>query len=305
MTVRIVTDSSCDLRGDEVADLDIEVVPLSIRFGDDEYTDREQLSVDRFYELLASSDTLPETAAPSPGRFAESFQRHLDAGATAIVCINISAALSATMQSAVTAADSMDADIRVVDSTSITVGLGSIVIAAAEAAKNGASADEVVAIAESMSARTHVFGALDTLENLQKGGRIGGAQALLGSMLSIKPLIDISTGEVEEAGKQRTRKKSMIWLRDKLAEFGEIETWPSCTAKRPISTTSLRSSARSPTSATLAPRSSGRWSEPTVVLVSSVTRSPFRSSRALASRHRTRSRRSPADHRRQRGDPRS
>ena len=102
MTVRIVTDSSCDLRGDEVADLNIEVVPLSIRFGDDEYTDREQLSVDRFYELLASSDTLPETAAPSPGRFAESFQRHLDAGATAIVCINISAALSATMQSAIT-----------------------------------------------------------------------------------------------------------------------------------------------------------------------------------------------------------
>ena len=84
MTVRIVTDSSCDLRGDEVANLNIEVVPLSIRFGDDEYTDREQLSVDRFYELLASSDTLPETAAPSPGRFAESFQRHLDAGATAI-----------------------------------------------------------------------------------------------------------------------------------------------------------------------------------------------------------------------------
>ena len=138
MTVRIVTDSSCDLRGDEVANLNIEVVPLSIRFGDDEYTDREQLSVDRFYELLASSDTLPETAAPSPGRFAESFQRHLDAGATAIVCINISAALSATMQSAITAADSMDADIRVVDSTSITVGLGSIVIAAAEAAKGGA-----------------------------------------------------------------------------------------------------------------------------------------------------------------------
>ena len=91
MTVRIVTDSSCDLRGDEVADPNIEVVPLSIRFGDDEYTDREQLSVDRFYELLATSDTLPETAAPSPGRFAESFQRHLDAGATAIVCINISA----------------------------------------------------------------------------------------------------------------------------------------------------------------------------------------------------------------------
>ena len=119
MTVRIVTDSACDLRGDEVADLGIEVVPLSIRFGDDEYTDREELTVDRFYQLLASSDQLPETAAPSPGRFAEAFQRQLDAGASSIVCINISAALSATMQSAVTAAETLDADIRIVDSKSI------------------------------------------------------------------------------------------------------------------------------------------------------------------------------------------
>lgn len=223
MTVRIVTDSACDLRGDEVAELNIEVVPLSIRFGDDEYVDREQLAVDEFYRLLAASEKLPETAAPSPGRFAESFQRHLDAGATTIVCINLSAAVSATMQSAVTAAETLDADIRVVDSKSVTAGQGSIVLAAARAAAAGASADEVVRIAESAAERTHVFGALDTLENLQKGGRIGNAQALLGSMLSIKPIIDISSGTVEEAGKQRTRKKSLAWLRDKLAEFGPIE----------------------------------------------------------------------------------
>lgn len=223
MTVRIVTDSACDLRGDEVEALNIEVVPLSIRFGDDEYVDREGLTVEGFYKLLADSEKLPETAAPSPGRFAESFQRHLDAGATSVVCINISSAVSATMQSAVTAAESMDADIRVIDSMSVTAGQGSIVLGAARAAAAGASADEVVAIAESMAERTHVFGALDTLENLQKGGRIGNAQALLGSMLSIKPIIDISTGTVEEAGKQRTRKKSLAWLRDKLTEFDAIE----------------------------------------------------------------------------------
>lgn len=223
MTVRIVTDSACDLRGDEVEALNIEVVPLSIRFGDDEYVDREGLTVEGFYKLLADSEKLPETAAPSPGRFAESFQRHLDAGATSVVCINISSAVSATMQSAVTAAESMDADIRVIDSKSVTAGQGSIVLGAARAAAAGASADEVVAIAESMAERTHVFGALDTLENLQKGGRIGNAQALLGSMLSIKPIIDISTGTVEEAGKQRTRKKSLAWLRDKLTEFDAIE----------------------------------------------------------------------------------
>jgi DegV family protein with EDD domain len=223
MNVRIVTDSACDLRGDEVDELNIEVVPLSIRFGDDEYTDREQLDVTEFYRLLAESDALPETAAPSPGRFAEAFQRHLDAGATAIVCINLSSAISATMQSAITAAGEFEADIRIVDSKSITAGQGSIVLGAARLAATGASADEVVAAAESMSERTHVFGALDTLENLQKGGRIGNAQALLGSMLSIKPIIDISSGAVEEAGKQRTRKKSLAWLRDKLADFDTVE----------------------------------------------------------------------------------
>jgi DegV family protein with EDD domain len=223
MNVRIVTDSACDLRGDEVDELNIEVVPLSIRFGDDEYTDREQLDVTEFYRLLAESDALPETAAPSPGRFAEAFQRHLDAGATAIVCINLSSAISATMQSAITAAGEFEADIRIVDSKSITAGQGSIVLGAARLAAAGASADEVVAAAESMSERTHVFGALDTLENLQKGGRIGNAQALLGSMLSIKPIIDISSGAVEEAGKQRTRKKSLAWLRDKLADFDTVE----------------------------------------------------------------------------------
>jgi len=223
MNVRIVTDSACDLRGDEVDELNIEVVPLSIRFGDDEYTDREQLDVTEFYRLLAESDALPETAAPSPGRFAEAFQRHLDAGATAIVCINLSSAISATMQSAITAAGEFEADIRIVDSKSITAGQGSIVLGAARLAAAGASADEVVAAAESMSERTHVFGALDTLENLQKGGRIGNAQALLGSMLSIKPTIDISSGAVEEAGKQRTRKKSLAWLRDKLADFDTVE----------------------------------------------------------------------------------
>lgn len=223
MTVRIVTDSACDLHSDEVAEFGIEVVPLSIRFGDTEYVDREDLTVARFYELLAASSDLPETAAPAPGRFDAAFRKLLDEGATAIVCINLSAALSATMQSAQTAADGIDADIRVVDSRSITAGLGSLVIAAARMARDGASADEIVAAVESMSDRTHVFGALDTLDNLKKGGRIGGAQALVGSMLSIKPIIDISSGVVEEAAKQRTRKKALVWLRDKLAAAGPIE----------------------------------------------------------------------------------
>ncbi len=228
MTVRIVTDSACDLRGDEVAEFHIEVVPLSIRFGDREYVDREDLTVTAFYELLAQSEELPETSAPAPGKFDAAFRRQLDAGATGVVCINLSAALSATMQSAQTAADALnaenpDANVHVVDSRSITAGLGSIVIEAAKLGETGATAEEIIAAVDSMSDRTQVFGALDTLDNLKKGGRIGGAQAILGSMLAIKPILDLSSGEVEEAAKQRTRKKSLAWLRDKLIEVGPVE----------------------------------------------------------------------------------
>jgi DegV family protein with EDD domain len=111
----------------------------------------------------------------------------------------------------------------VVDSHSITSGLGTQVLLAAEAAAGGATADEVVALVEDLAARTHVVGALDTLDNLKKGGRIGGAQALLGSLLSIKPIVDISTGKVEEAGKARTRKKALEVLRDKVAAAGAVE----------------------------------------------------------------------------------
>jgi DegV family protein with EDD domain len=223
MPVRIVTDSSADLSTDEVARLGIEVVPLSIRFGDEEYTDGVDLTVEQFYEKLASSADLPETAAPAPGAFEAAFRRQAEAGADAIVCINLSSGLSATCQSAQTAASASDLDVRVVDSRSITSGLGTQVTLAAEAAAGGASADEVVALVESLVGRTHVLGALDTLDNLKKGGRIGGAQALLGSLLSIKPLLDISSGEVAEAGKARTRRKALEWLRDQIFALPDVE----------------------------------------------------------------------------------
>ena len=223
--VRIVTDSSCDLTDEEVAAHGIEVVPLSIRFGSNEYEDRSELSVESFYEKLAASSVLPETSAPAPGKFEAGFRRQQEAGAEAVVCINLSSDLSATMQSAQNAAKAAEGslDVRVVDSHSITSGLGTQVLLAAQAGSSGASADEVVALVDDLARRTHVFGALDTLDNLKKGGRIGGAQALLGSLLSIKPILDISTGKVEEAGKARTRKRALEVLRDKVAEAGTIE----------------------------------------------------------------------------------
>jgi DegV family protein with EDD domain len=223
--VRIVTDSSSDLTDDEVTSLGIEVVPLTIRFGTEELEDRSELTVEGFYEKLAASSVLPETAAPAPGKFEAAFRRQQAAGADAVVCINLSSDLSATMQSAENARRAVqgDLDVRVVDSRSITSGLGTQVLLAAAAAAGGASADEVVALVNDLARRTHVVGALDTLDNLKKGGRIGGAQALLGSLLSIKPIIDISSGKVEEAGKARTRKKALEVLRDKVAAAGAIE----------------------------------------------------------------------------------
>ena len=124
--VRIVTDSSCDLTAEEVAKHGIEVVPLTIRFGDEEFEDGTELPIEAFYDKLATSPHFPETAAPAPGKFEAAFRRHQAAGADAVVCINLSAGLSATMQSAQNAARSMEGelDVRVIDSRSITSGLG-------------------------------------------------------------------------------------------------------------------------------------------------------------------------------------
>ena len=222
--VRIVTDSASDLGVDDATALGIEVVPLSIRFGSEEYVDREQLSVADFYTRMASSGELPETAAPSPGAFETAFRKAAADGADAVVCINLSSQLSATMQSALNAAKALEGelDVRVVDSKSITAGLGTQVIEAAKLARTGASADDVVARVNDLVAGTEIYGALDTLENLEKGGRIGKARSMLGSMLSIKPLIHIADGAVEEAGKQRTRRKALEWLRDKLYDEGDV-----------------------------------------------------------------------------------
>ena len=228
MTVGIVTDSSCDLSDAEIAEADVEVVPLFIRFGTEEFVDREQITIEEFYRKMALSEHLPQTAASPPGRFEQAFRQRLDAGCEAVVCINLSSAISATMQAAEQAADGLrasvpGADIRVVDSRSVTAGLGTLVLGAARMAADGASADDIVAEAEEASRRTRVFGTLNTLENLKKGGRIGGAQAMLGSILSIKPIIDLSSGSVVEAGRQRTRKKALAWLRDNVRAAAPVD----------------------------------------------------------------------------------
>ena len=223
--IRIVTDSACDVPDEVLAEHRIGVVPLTIRFGDEDLIDREELSPAEFWQRCETFAGLPETAAPSAGRFEELFRRLASEGAEGIVCVCISSELSATAQSAGIAAQSV-ADtipVRVIDSRFVSLGQGLIVLAAAEAAGLGKGLEDVVAAAEDAIPRTRVFATLDTLENLRKGGRIGAAKAMIGSLLSFKPIIAVEDGVVAEAGRQRTRARSLRHLVDKVAEHGEVE----------------------------------------------------------------------------------
>jgi DegV family protein with EDD domain len=223
--VFVVTDSSCDLEQDDIAPFNLEIVPLTIRFGREEFTDRRDLSTEDFYRRMSNSADLPQTACPSPGAFEQAFRNASDAGAEAVVCLSISSDLSTTFQSARTAAAACEARIlvHVIDSRSVSSGLGTLVIEAAKTAADGADVGEVLRRVSDLIPRTHVFAALNTLENLKKGGRIGGATAMMGSLLSIKPVIDLTGGAVHEAGKARTRKRALQMLFDRLAAAGPIE----------------------------------------------------------------------------------
>lgn len=224
-TVRIVTDSACDLPQSVVDQLGIEIVPLTIRMGADEFVDRRDLTPAEFWARCATMAQLPETAAPAPGQFEAAYRRLAAEGATAVVVISLSGELSATIQSAELAARSVSDTIgvTVVDSRNCTLGLGMIVADCARLARDGADADAVAGRARDLAARTRVWGALDTLENLKKGGRIGGARALLASALAIKPIIEVREGKVEQGGKQRTRTKALAFLVEKLRSYGEVE----------------------------------------------------------------------------------
>jgi DegV family protein with EDD domain len=222
--IRVVTDSACDLPAPLVEALGIEIVPLTIRFGSEELVDRTELGADEFWARLEHTDSLPETAAPSPGAFESCFRNLVDRGATGIVCINLSSHLSGTMQSAQVAAAAVAGicPVQVIDSQSASMGQGNLCLTAARRAADGDSLESIVAEVVDRRDRTQLFATLDTLEFLKRGGRVGNARALLGTMLSIKPVVELRDGIVEEAAKVRTRSKALRFLATKAAE-NEIE----------------------------------------------------------------------------------
>jgi len=209
--VRVVTDSASDLPDDLAAQLNIDVIPLSIRFGEEEFVDRRDLTPAQFWAKCKSSKHLPETAAPAPGAFQQAFERAAAAGYDGVIVVALSEVLSATHQAATLGAQAVDGviDVRVVDTRAVSMAQGLIAIEVAEAAATGASLEDLVTLCENLSSRVGVIGTVNTLEHLIKGGRLKGAKALLGSALAIKPLLALKDGLVSEAGRARTRTKAL------------------------------------------------------------------------------------------------
>lgn len=207
--IRIVTDSSCDIPPELIADLSIDVVPLTIRFGQEEFVDKVELSTGQFWDRLLSGEGLPETAAPSAGAFVETFERLAADGASGVLVMTLSSDLSATHQAAVIGAEKVGLDVKVLDSRSVSMGLGLQVIAAAEQAATGAGLEEITTAAIDRVDRVRLTAALDTIEFLKRGGRIGGASALVAGLLDIKPIITLRDGVIDGAGRVRTRSKAV------------------------------------------------------------------------------------------------
>ena len=226
--IRIVTDSSCDLPDELLARHRITVVPLTIRFGDEDFVDREQLTKDEFWTRLTEGAVLPETAAPSVGRFLDAFRALSNEGADGVVVVCISSKISATHQAAVLAAEQFPGGIpvRVVDSRLVSAALGLVAIEAAELAETGVTVDAVEDAARTAAASSNIYATLDTLEFLKRGGRIGAAQAFFGNLLDIKPIISFEDGAVEAAGRVRTRRKALAAVVDHIAGLGDtIRRW--------------------------------------------------------------------------------
>jgi len=224
MPVKIVTDSGADLPDQLAKEMGIAVVPVYVRFGEEVYRDRVSISEDEFYERLTHDPVHPSTTQPGPQDFLEAYQK-LSSDADGIVSIHITGKLSGTCNSALMAKDMLEGGcpVEVVDSEMLSMSVGLTVIAAAEMAKAGESMDKIVEAAKQAIPKTYLFFLLDTLEYLKRGGRIGKAKALLGSILSVKPMLTMKDGELVPAGQARSRAKGMDKLFEYVKNAGDIQ----------------------------------------------------------------------------------
>ncbi len=219
--IHIVTDSGSDLPKDVREKYNIHVVPLSIQFGDDIYRDGVDMSVTEFYKRLTEGSVLPSTCQPSPADFVKLYQEIAEPG-DAIISVHLSSKLSGTYQSAFLASTMVEGlDISVLDTQSASIGIGLVSLAAAEAVQKGASKEEAVAFAEKRVEELGVYFVVDTLEYLKKNGRIGAAQAMVGSLLNIKPILTLAEGIVTPFDKVRGKAKALKQIQELIKEYSQ------------------------------------------------------------------------------------
>jgi DegV family protein with EDD domain len=228
VAVQIVVDSTADIPQNRARELGIEVVPLTVMFGDQSFRDGVDLDGPTFYQKLTNSPVMPTTSTPPPALFEEAFRRLIANGATGILSMHISAKLSGTYSASRQAAEVVTGDtgvpVEVVDSDTVSGGFGLPAEMVAREARSGADLAALRARAESLCSRVHVIAVLDTLEFLQRGGRIGRARALLGTLLSVKPLIEVRAGQVLPLENVRTRAKALDRMGQIVATLGELES---------------------------------------------------------------------------------
>ncbi|HEY90787.1 MAG TPA: DegV family protein [Dehalococcoidia bacterium] len=224
MTVKIITDSTSDITAEEGAKLGITVAPLTVMFGRESFLDRVTITTEEFYRRLTTQDVFPTTTQPSPAAFAELYNK-LAEETDEILVINLSSKLSGTYQSAVSAIDMVKKNCRVevIDSQFVAMGQGLVVLAAANAAQQGASLDELTGFVRDALGRCHWITYFDTLKYLAKGGRIGKAQGLLGSVLSIKPILTVKEGEIHPVTRLRSKSAGIEYLYNFVTSFQKIE----------------------------------------------------------------------------------
>ena len=225
MAIKVVTDSVSDIPANIVEELDITVVPAYVRFGNTDYKDGVELTTDQFFDRLLNGPDYPATSQPSVGDFSGAYADVAD-GADGIVSVHVSSKLSGTINSAQQGAGMADVNcpIEIVDTLQASMGAGLVTITAAKAAQSGGSLEEVTAAARDAVNRSQCVCLLDTLEYLIKGGRVGKAQGMIGSLLKIKPLIIVRDGEVDNFAKERTRRKAVSRLSRAAGEFGSLES---------------------------------------------------------------------------------
>jgi DegV family protein with EDD domain len=260
MTIRILTDSTCDVPPELAQSLGISVLPAYVNIGDDSFLDGIELSREEFYQQLPTYSASPTTAAPAIGSFTAAYEELAAAGATHVISIHLAASLSGVLNSARLGAEAASIPVTVYDSQQLSMGLGLLAVEASRAAANGADVAAIITMLDRAVPRSHVFAMLDTMEYLRRSGRVSWAQFGVGTLLRIKPILHVYQGEVSSLERVRTSTRALQHMLGHVAALGPLQEIALLHTNDPAGATTLRKAAqhlfpegRSPIAASVTP----------------------------------------------------